>query len=193
LEKHHGVALDDDALRAAVEWSVRYLPDFRLPDKALDLVDQACAAVRFRTLTPQPLIEEKNPGGTPGSRPAARRNSYAGRGSYLRVGREEIAGVAAARCGIPVGTLTADEGERLKRLEELLSGRVKGQPEAIAAVADAVRLARAAVMFRTLTPAGDVAGGETPKTVRLRVFQPQWERSGHRGTVFFQSFLKWTG
>jgi toluene monooxygenase electron transfer component len=39
------VALDDDALRAAVEWSVRYLPDFRLPDKALDLVDQACAAV----------------------------------------------------------------------------------------------------------------------------------------------------
>lgn len=82
----HGVELDVDALRAAVEWSVRYLPDFRLPDKALDLVDQTCAAVRFRTLTPQPLIEEKNPGGTPGSRPAARRSSYAGRGSYLRVG-----------------------------------------------------------------------------------------------------------
>jgi ATP-dependent Clp protease ATP-binding subunit ClpA len=40
------------SLRAAVEWSVRYLPDFRLPDKALDLVDQACAAARFRTLTP---------------------------------------------------------------------------------------------------------------------------------------------
>jgi len=40
------------SLRAAVEWSVRYLPDFRLPDKALDLVDQASAAARFRTLTP---------------------------------------------------------------------------------------------------------------------------------------------
>jgi ATP-dependent Clp protease ATP-binding subunit ClpA len=51
LEAHHGVALDEAALRAAVEWSVRYLPDFRLPDKALDLVDQACAAVRFRTST----------------------------------------------------------------------------------------------------------------------------------------------
>ena len=132
LQEHHGVVLDDDALKAAVEWSVRYLPDFRLPDKALDLVDQACAAARFWTLSPQVL---ENPGGTPESRPAARRGSY--------VGREEIAAVVAARCGIPVGTLTADEGERLKRLEELLSGRVKGQPEAIAAVADAVRLARA--------------------------------------------------
>ena len=47
----------------AVEWSVRYLPDFRLPDKALDLVDQACAAARFRTLTPQGKM--KNGGGTP--------------------------------------------------------------------------------------------------------------------------------
>ena len=118
LEKHHGVALDDDALKAAVEWSVRYLPDFRLPDKALDLVDQACAAARFRTLTP-------------------------GKHAVSSIGREDIARAVAARCGIPVGTLTADEGERLKRLEELLSGRVKGQPEAIAAVADAVRLARA--------------------------------------------------
>ncbi|MFZ4780550.1 MAG: hypothetical protein ACOYM3_34795 [Terrimicrobiaceae bacterium] len=63
LETHHGVALDESALRAAVEWSIRYLPDFRLPDKALDLVDQACAAVRFWTLTPQG--EEKKRGETP--------------------------------------------------------------------------------------------------------------------------------
>jgi len=73
LEKHHGVALDDDALRAAVEWSVRYLPDFRLPDKSLDLVDQACAAVRFRTLTHQ---EEKSRGETPLGRSGARRSSH---------------------------------------------------------------------------------------------------------------------
>ncbi len=53
LEAHHGVALDEAALWAAVEWSIRYLPDFRLPDKALDLVDQACAAVRFVTLSPE--------------------------------------------------------------------------------------------------------------------------------------------
>jgi ATP-dependent Clp protease ATP-binding subunit ClpC len=122
MEAHHGVKLEDDALRAAVEWSVRYLPDFRLPDKALDLVDQACAAVRFRTLTPQA-------------------GSVAGRSSHI--GKEEIAAVVAARCGIPLGRLTADEGQRLKQMEWQLGARVKGQPEAISAVTDAVRLARA--------------------------------------------------
>ena len=159
LEAHHGVALDDAALRAAVEWSIRYLPDFRLPDKVLDLVDQACAAVRFRTLTPQ---KRKNSGGEPASlklrrpgtppeRPGARRPSHdedggpaAGCVSHvLRVGREEIAAAVAGRCGIPVGTLTADEGARLLALEADFGRRVKGQPEAIAAVAEAVRLARA--------------------------------------------------
>jgi len=133
LEAHHGVALDDATLRAAVEWSIRYLPDFRLPDKALDLVDQACAAARFRTLTPQ--VEEKNCAETPQSRPAAGRVSH--------IGRADIARALAARCGIPVGTLSADEGARLMALEEYLAKRVKGQAEAISAVAEAVRLARA--------------------------------------------------
>lgn len=119
LEAHHGVALGEAALRAAVVWSVRYLPDFRLPDKALDLVDQACAAARFQTLTP-------------GKRAAS-----------AAIGRDEIAAAVAARCGIPVGTLTADEGVRLMELEGDLGKRVKGQPEAISAVAEAVRLARA--------------------------------------------------
>jgi len=119
LEAHHGVALDEAALRAAVEWSIRYLPDFRLPDKALDLVDQACAAARFQTLTP------------------GKRTVSSG------IGRDEIALAVAARCGVPVGNLTADEGVRLMALEENLSKRVKGQPVAISAVAEAVRLARA--------------------------------------------------
>jgi ATP-dependent Clp protease ATP-binding subunit ClpC len=141
LEAHHGVALDDAALRAAVEWSIRYLPDFRLPDKALDLVDQACAAVRFRTLTPQ---KRKNSSGeTPPERTGARCASHGASHLALRVGREEIAAAVAGRCGIPVGRLTADEGARLMALEEDLGRRVKGQPEAIAAVAEAVRLARA--------------------------------------------------
>ncbi|MEX1049668.1 MAG: hypothetical protein WED15_09075 [Akkermansiaceae bacterium] len=67
MEGHHGVTLDDEALRAAVERSVGYLPDFRLPDKALDGVDLVCAAVRVRTLTQkkrrdwksQPRTQEK--------------------------------------------------------------------------------------------------------------------------------------
>jgi ATP-dependent Clp protease ATP-binding subunit ClpC len=118
LEKHHGLALDESALRAAVELSVRYLPDFRLPDKALDLVDQACAAKRFQTFTPK---------GQTGN----------------RIEREDIATVVAARCGIPVGTLTADEGARLLEMEKCLGERVKGQLQAITALADAIRLARA--------------------------------------------------
>ena len=138
LEAHHGVALDEAALRAAVEWSIRYLPDFRLPDKALDLVDQACAAVRFLTLTPQ--VGGKRGGETPPARSGAGRASHF---EELHVGRDEIARAVAARCGIPVGALTADEGARLMALEEDLSKRVKGQPEAISAVAEAVRLARA--------------------------------------------------
>ncbi|MCX6875217.1 MAG: hypothetical protein NTW21_15635 [Verrucomicrobia bacterium] len=70
--------LDEAARRAAVAWSIRYLPDFRWPDKALDLVDQACAAARLQTLTPQ--VDEESCGETPQSRPAARRGSYVGRG-----------------------------------------------------------------------------------------------------------------
>jgi ATP-dependent Clp protease ATP-binding subunit ClpC len=119
LEAHHGVALEEAALRAAVEWSIRYLPDFRLPDKALDLVDQACAAARFQTLTPGK------------------------RATSAAIGRDEIALAVAARCGIPVGSLIAEEGVRLMALEVDLARRVKGQPEAISAVAEAVRLARA--------------------------------------------------
>ena len=140
LEAHHGVVLDEAALRAAVEWSIRYLPDFRLPDKALDLVDQACAAARFWTLTPG-IIK----GGTGGS-PVREDDSRAGRPCpSLHVGRDEIARAVAARCGIPVGGLKSalHEGDRLMALEDDLSKRVMGQEDAISAVAEAVRLARA--------------------------------------------------
>jgi ATP-dependent Clp protease ATP-binding subunit ClpC len=125
MEEHHGVKLSDDALKAAVEWSVRYLPDFRLPDKALDLVDQACAAARFRTLSP------------------ANFKNQPGAGERTLIGRDEIAAVVATRCGIPLGRLTADEGARLKDMETLLANRVMGQTDAIAAVAESIRLARA--------------------------------------------------
>ena len=134
FEAEHGVALEEVALRAAVTWSIRYLPDSKLPDKALDLVDQACAAVRCATLPPQ--IEEKNGGETLPQR------SGAGHTSHLVVGKDEIAAAVANRCGIPVGTLTADEGVRLMSLECDLGKRVKGQPEAISALAKALRFAR---------------------------------------------------
>ena len=118
MEEHHGVTLTDEALRAAVEGSIRYLPDFRLPDKALDLVDQACAAARFQTFSPDK------------------------RALTTTIDKEQIAQALAARCGIPISAITADEGQRLMSLETDLALRVKGQDEAISAVAEAVRFAR---------------------------------------------------
>ena len=116
MEEHHGIKISDMAISAAVEWSVRYLPDFRLPDKAIDLLDTACAQARFLTFSGQP--------------------------EQSGVDREQIAAVVASRCKIPVGTLTEDEGQRLRSMEEVLGRRVKGQDPAIKTVSEAVRLAR---------------------------------------------------
>lgn len=99
-----------------MELSVRYLPDFRLPDKAIDLMDTACAQARLLT--------------------------FSGGGKLQCVDRTKIAAAVASRCKIPVGLLTADENERLATMEEELGKRVKGQPDAIRAVSEAVRLAR---------------------------------------------------
>ncbi len=117
MEEHHGIKISDDAIDAAVEWSIRYLPDFRLPDKAIDLVDTACAQARFLT--------------------------FSGGAGQAGVDRQQIAEAVASRCKIPVGTLTEDEGARLRTMEEILRLRVKGQDGAIKMVSDAVRLARA--------------------------------------------------
>ena len=116
MEEHHGIKITDGAISAAVEWSVRYLPDFRLPDKAIDLLDTACAQARFLTFSGQP--------------------------GQSGVDREQIAAVVASRCKIPVGTLTEDEGQRIRSMEEALGKRVKGQEAAIKTVSEAVRLAR---------------------------------------------------
>ena len=116
MEEHHGIKITDGAISAAVEWSVRYLPDFRLPDKAIDLLDTACAQARFLTFSGQP--------------------------GQSAVDREQIAAVVASRCKIPVGTLTEDEGQRLRSMEEVLGRRVKGQDASIKTVSEAVRLSR---------------------------------------------------
>jgi len=116
MEEHHGITITAGAISAAVEWSVRYLPDFRLPDKAIDLLDTACAQARFLTFSSQT--------GQPS------------------VDREQIAQAVASRCKIPVGTLTEDENQRLRSMETALGLRVKGQEAAIKTVSEAVRLAR---------------------------------------------------
>jgi ATP-dependent Clp protease ATP-binding subunit ClpC len=119
-EEHYGLTIPDETLRKAVELSVRYLPDFRLPDKAVDLLDQACARKVLATLSPH-KTRELSPSLTP----------------------EDIAKVVAERCRVPVEELTADERERLLGMEEHLGRRVMGQDHAVRQVAEAIRAARA--------------------------------------------------
>jgi ATP-dependent Clp protease ATP-binding subunit ClpC len=129
MEEHHGMRIADAAISAAVELSVRYLPDFRLPDKAIDLIDTACAQARFLTFSGKgPPRPSKKPGKTPVS--------------PFCVERQQIAEAVAGRCKIPVGTLTEDEGRRLRQMEKALGLRVIGQESAIKTVSEAVRMAR---------------------------------------------------
>ncbi|MDI7277125.1 MAG: ATP-dependent Clp protease ATP-binding subunit, partial [Anaerolineae bacterium] len=124
-ESHHGVRLLDEALEAAVRLSLAYLPDRHLPDKACDLVDEACVRLRVGSASQWPSQEADKAAEPPA------------------VDADAVARVVAEWTGIPVGRLTEPEQERLLRLEELLRERVVGQEEAISAVAQAVRLARA--------------------------------------------------
>lgn len=120
LEEHHGVNIRPEALESAVRLSVRYLPDRRLPDKALDLLDEACTRVTIRTISPD---EDLAPI------------------SDVRV--ENIASVLSDWTGIPITDLTKDEKRRLSGIEESLSRRVIGQTEAVQTVAEAIKTARA--------------------------------------------------
>ncbi|MGB1286030.1 MAG: ATP-dependent Clp protease ATP-binding subunit, partial [Aggregatilineales bacterium] len=119
LEKHHEVKIGYDAIEAAVKLSVRYLSDRRLPDKALDLLDEACTRVTIRTVHPD--IEDLP----------------------NEVHTTDIASVLAEWTGIPVTELTRDEKRRLSGLEDLLKQRVIGQDRAVHIVADAIKTARA--------------------------------------------------
>ena len=118
-ERYHGVRLPNEALREAVELSVRYLPGRCLPDKAIDLVDEACAAVRIRA----EREGEKDP----------------------VLSRKEIARVVAQASGVPAERVGEKERERLARLEERLNAEVVGQSRAVAAVAGAIRRSRTAL------------------------------------------------
>lgn len=121
IEVHHGVKIEDGAMDAAVDLTVRYLPAHRLPDKAIDVLDQACAQARLRSLSGD-----------------FRAQFRAG----LSITRKDVAAAVAHRCKVPVGELTEDDSARLLRLEADLEKRVKGQRRAIEAVSEAIRLAR---------------------------------------------------
>ena len=115
-ERYHGVTLPPQTIQAAVELSVRYLPGRFLPDKAVDLLDEASAGVRIRA-------------GTDRSRPQI-------------VAPEDVAEVVSRASGVPVSRVNEEQRERLVRLEQRMAERVVGQSQAVQAVAGAVRRSR---------------------------------------------------
>ncbi|MCU1612529.1 MAG: ATPase domain protein [Frankiales bacterium] len=166
-EAHHQVRFTDEALVAAVELSDRYIADRHLPDKAIDLIDQAGARVRRRVKTPPTdlrgleqevwrLQREKDQAvaAEQYERASELRDEVTQAQQRLDEGRggdtsgvpcvevEDIAEVVSRSTGIPVSQLTQEEMQRLLALEENLHERVVGQDEAVTVVAEAVRRSR---------------------------------------------------
>lgn len=131
-EAYHGLSISEGAISAAVDYAVRYLPDRALPDKALDLLDEACAAKKLSG------AEKIRAGAKESCMEAAA--EWGGRGA---VQAAQIADVVAAMTGIPVQTVTQSETEVLLHLEEALKAEIIGQDEAIASLAGAIRRSRA--------------------------------------------------
>src|ERR687885_416566 len=166
-EAHHRVKISEEAIVAAAELSDRYITDRFLPDKAIDLVDQAAARVRLRSKTkPQNTKEledeikhlqrEKDQAVAAEDFEKAQqlknhvqglqeelKKAREGRRPAAEVTAEDIAEVVSRATGIPVSQLTEEERERLLRLEGQLHERVVGQDEAVSAIAEAIRRARA--------------------------------------------------
>ena len=170
-EEHHKVTITKEAIEAAVKLSERYINDRNLPDKAIDLMDEAAAAVRLKGAdTPSKLkdmleqitamdkeVEENLIAGNFEQAGNVRKEQEKLIKKYQRaqesnykkqaqlqytIGENEIAEVVAAWTKIPVKKLTEKEGERLLKLEEVLHKRVIGQKEAVTAISKAIRRGR---------------------------------------------------
>ena len=155
LERHHRLRIGEDALHEAVRLSVRYMPDLYLPDKAIDLIDEAAAHVRMedtvsgRNGAARKELEQELHEAVKESRfeKAAElrdkmQNMVTRSGENRRsrtVTGADVAWAVAQRTGIPVGKLTASERQRLLKLEEYLEKHVVGQKAAVNAVAEAMR------------------------------------------------------
>lgn len=170
-EAHHQVRITDEALVAAVKLSMRYINDRFLPDKAIDLIDEASSKVRLSTFVDSPAIrqlEEENVRLDGEKEEAIRTEAYEKAGEIkkkqqenkkeierlkaeqekekkekqLVVGEAEIADIISSWTKIPVRKLEEEETERLKNLENILHERVVGQDEAVKAISKAIRRGR---------------------------------------------------
>ncbi len=170
-EAHHNVKISEEAIKAAVDLSIRYINDRYLPDKAIDLMDEAASRVKMKTYTmPDGIktIEEKIASLDKEKEEAIRvqdfekaatlrdkeneqkeklekeKKKWQNKNSknIMNLTEEDIAEVIASWTGIPVNKITQDENEKLKHLEETLHKRVIGQNEAVEAVSKAIRRGR---------------------------------------------------
>ena len=170
-EAHHKVKITDEAIQAAVTLSTRYIADRYLPDKAIDLIDEAASRVRLKAFTAPPdlknleeevkrLAEEKKSAVNEQDfeRAARLRDEEKEAAERLEkekdrwqeknagitgeVGEREIAEIVSSWTGVPVVQLTEEEGQRLLRMEETLHQRIVGQDEAVSAVSRAIRRGR---------------------------------------------------
>ena len=170
-ESHHRVKITDEAIRAAAVLSDRYIADRFLPDKAIDLIDEAASKVRIKTITAPPELKELEEkiedikkekeeaiSHQEFEKAAALRDDERKlkqqleeikgnwekdtRQATAEVGEENIAAIVSDWTGIPVTKLAEEETQRLAKLEDVLHRRVIGQDEAVKAVAKAVRRAR---------------------------------------------------
>lgn len=170
-EAHHKVKITDEALEAAVKMSSRYINDRYLPDKAIDLMDEAASKVRLSTFITSPEVkelEEKVKLLEEEKELAIKNEAYEKAGEFkkqqeeittklnaisvktekekqntlLVVGENEIADIISSWTKIPVKKLAQEESERLRNLENILHERVIGQEDAVSAVSKAIRRGR---------------------------------------------------
>ena len=170
-EAHHNIQITDEAIEAAIDFSTRFLPDQFLPDKAIDLIDEASCKAKFRNIQkPSDLrsIEEKIAQLETEKEEAVNLQDFenaarirdeisktkdeleeenkklngGNKQNLIKLLKEDIAGVLADKTGIDVSKLQEDESTKLKNLEKNLHNRIIGQDEAVSSVSRAIRRAR---------------------------------------------------
>ena len=181
LEQHHRIRISDEAMQAAVELSCRYLEDRFLPDKAIDLLDEAAASIWLSGGTVDARLEEKKRRLSQELEQAVRDGAYEHAAALrdrlqelvrrqaessraqrmLLVTREDVAGIVSQRTGIPAGALSRTEKERLLQLEQALHERVVGQDAAVEAVCRAVRRGRSGMADEERPAASMLFAGPT--------------------------------
>ncbi len=170
-EAHHNVKITDEAIKAAVNLSSRYIADRFLPDKAIDVIDEAASKVRLLTFTAPPDLKEikdKIDALSKEKEAAVKSEAYEKAGqikkeedslkeklaeleakwkaenseSVQTVTPDTVAEIIGSWTGIPVKKLQQEEGERLRNMENILHNRVIGQHEAVTAISKAIRRSR---------------------------------------------------